>query len=307
VIVTRATRLDELVARFNTRDQARFYIERMGGSFGPYQEEHDAYQAATKALRAMLPPELRVHWLDRSFLPTYTFGDDDVVIALGPDGLVVNTAKYLDEQLLIAVNPAPRQIDGVLLPFRVATARNGIVRALSGKRVWADVTMARADLNDGQSLLALNDFFIGARSHVSARYRLKHGQGSEEQSSSGIIVSTGAGSTGWFRSILAGAAGVAEGFARVKHLDRLREGYRFDWESRELKYCVREPFASKTSDASLVFGRIDEVTPLVVESRMPQNGVIFSDGVEEDFLEFNSGAVATIRPAARTLRLVLPG
>jgi hypothetical protein len=37
---------------------------------------------------------------------------------------------------------------------------------------------------------------------------------------------------------------------------------------------------------------------------MPQNGVIFGDGVEEDFLQFNSGARAVIAPAARTLRLV---
>jgi hypothetical protein len=39
---------------------------------------------------------------------------------------------------------------------------------------------------------------------------------------------------------------------------------------------------------------------------MPQNGVIFSDGVEEDRLEFNSGAMATISLADRTLRLVVP-
>jgi hypothetical protein len=56
----------------------------------------------------------------------------------------------------------------------------------------------------------------------------------------------------------------------------------------------------------VVHGRIDKGTPLIIESRMPQNGVIFSDGVEEDFLAFNSGAVAMIAPASRTLRLVRP-
>jgi hypothetical protein len=39
---------------------------------------------------------------------------------------------------------------------------------------------------------------------------------------------------------------------------------------------------------------------------MPQNGVIFSDGVEEDRLDFNSGAVAMIGLAERTLHLVVP-
>jgi len=55
--------------------------------------------------------------------------------------------------------------------------------------------MARARLNDGQELLALNDLFIGRRTHVSARYALRVGDYVEDQSSSGIIVSTGAGST----------------------------------------------------------------------------------------------------------------
>jgi regulator of protease activity HflC (stomatin/prohibitin superfamily) len=43
-----------------------------------------------------------------------------------------------------------------------------------------------------------------------------------------------------------------------------------------------------------------------VESRMPSGGVIFSDGVEEDFLAFSAGATAHIRPAAQRARLVVP-
>ena len=39
---------------------------------------------------------------------------------------------------------------------------------------------------------------------------------------------------------------------------------------------------------------------------MPQNGVIFSDGVEDDRLDFNSGAIARIGLAERTLSLVVP-
>ena len=39
---------------------------------------------------------------------------------------------------------------------------------LGGSKVWRDVTMAQAVLNDGQRLLAVNDLFIGRRTHVSA-------------------------------------------------------------------------------------------------------------------------------------------
>src|SRR5688572_2622265 len=90
VIVTRATQLDELVRRFNTRDQARFYIEHMGGSFEEYESAHGAYESAREALREALPKGVRVQWVDRSFLPTFLFGPEELIVTLGPDGLVVN-------------------------------------------------------------------------------------------------------------------------------------------------------------------------------------------------------------------------
>jgi NAD kinase len=308
VIVTRATALEQLVERFNTRDQARFYIEHMGGGFDEYQKSHDAYHHALAFLQEAVPRKIRIQWIDRSFLPTFTFSAADVVVILGQDGLVVNAAKYLKQQLVVALNPDPARIDGVLLPFEFSSAAEAIARALSsgGRKVWRDVTMAQAVLNDGQSLLAVNDLFIGQRTHTSARYRLHHNQQEEEQSSSGIIVSTGAGSTGWNRSIVVGASGIVQAIGAKDSIKDVRDKYRFDWESRYLVFNVREPFPSKTTGAEIIHGKIEPKKPLEIISLMPQNGVIFSDGIEEDRLEFNSGTIAKIGLAERTLRLVVP-
>jgi hypothetical protein len=161
-------------------------------------------------------------------------------------------------------------------------------------------------LNDGQSIVAVNDLFIGQKTHVSARYGLRFAGKEENQSSSGIIVSTGAGSTGWFRSVVTGAAGIMESFAGWNGGDAARERYRFDWDADHLVFSIREPFVSKLSNAALVFGRIRRTTPLTIVSQMPQNGVIFSDGVEEDFLPFNSGAIAKVGLANRRLNLLMP-
>jgi len=79
----------------------------------------------------------------------------------------------------------------------------------SDKRPVSDATMAQAKLNTGETLSGVNDLFIGPRTHTSARYAIRIGDRSESHSSSGILVSTGLGSTGWLRSILAGATGVA--------------------------------------------------------------------------------------------------
>jgi NAD kinase len=307
VIVTRQTALEELIERFNTREQARFYIEHMGASFAEYEAAHDIYHASLDALKAALPDTVRQQFIERAFLPNFTFGPSDCAITLGPDGLVVNTAKYLSGQPLVAFNPDPQRIDGVLLPFHVFNAPRVLASTMRRNYAIKKVSMAKAQLNDGQVLHAVNDFFIGQRTHVSARYALRlqgaHGEVAEHQSSSGIIVSTGAGSTGWLRSVLTGAAGVVQA-QEGQSAELAPDTGRFDWEADYLVFSVREPFISKTSAAHTVFGRIEANDTLEVVSQMPQNGVIFSDGVEADYLEFNSGTIANIGLSEKKLHLV---
>jgi hypothetical protein len=192
----------------------------------------------------------------------------------------------------------------VLLPVSLPQVVPVLRAVKRGRFTTRDLRMARAELPDGQTLLAVNDLFIGAKTHVSARYRLSYRGKEEDQSSSGVIVSTGAGSTGWYRSVLTGAAGVVEAACPGVGVGLARDGYRFDPTADELRFCVREPFVSRTSAAGLVTGRLGPGDVLKITSQMPQNGVIFGDGVEADFLRLDSGTTATIGLAERRLRLV---
>lgn len=302
VVVTRKTRLDGLIERFNTRAQAKFYLEHAGLDYGDYEREHDLYRQAKERALAQLEVGLKVQVLDRALVPTYLFAPTDVVIVLGQDGTVANVAKYVGAQPIIGVNPDPSRFDGVLLPFHVDQLRQALTVTLEQRAAVREVTLAEALLSDGQRLLAFNDLFIGARTHVSAQYRLRRGDQAtpgERQSSSGIIVSTGAGSTGWLASVFAGvgALSVTQGGPRVS-------GQRMQWEDPRLFFVVREPFISKHSSATLTAGHLDPSTPLEIESLMPSGGVIFGDGVEDDALSFTSGLVASVRPAAQRARLV---
>jgi len=56
---------------------------------------------------------------------------------------------------------------------------------------------------------------------------------------------------------------------------------------------------------SLVFGRVTRQEPLTLVSQMPENGVIFSDGIEADYLEFNSGTQAVVDVADKKGYLVV--
>lgn len=325
VVITRRTAAEELADRFGTRAQARFYLEQeaarggAGPDFASVERDDQIYARARDLLRAALPRNdgaaaagggkqgVRAQWVDRSFLPTFTFGPRDLVVTLGPDGLVVNAAKYVPDGLpLLAFNPDPERIEGVLVPFSVHKANVRVARALRGEYDCRAITMARADLSDGQTLHAVNDLFVGRATHVSARYRLQVGDDPpENQSSSGIIVSTGAGSTGWLRSVVAGASGVVAARGGEPGAAGLPDAARFAWDAPFLRFSVREPWASKTTGARLVHGEIARGQVLEIVSQMPQNGVLFSDGVEEDFLPFNSGAVARIRVADKCVSLIV--
>jgi NAD kinase len=306
VLVTRKTRLDGLVERYNTVGQAKFYLEHSGGDFSQFQQEHEIYNEAVGRLRKDLEMMLKVQVIERGFLPNFLFAETDLIVAIGIDGLVANTAKYLEGQPLVAVNPDPAHIDGILLPFNVQQAAAAVREVMNNRAKVRRISMAEARLNDGQSLLAFNDLFIGVHSHVSARYLIQVKGLEEHHSSSGIIVSTGVGSSGWLSSLFNMANGMLQGF-RDTAKDSLQTlpPYRMDWEAERLVFVVREPFVSRTSGTKIVCGYIMSDSPLVLYSEMPEGGVIFSDGVEADYLAFNAGMIATIGPAKKKTNLVV--
>ena len=151
--------------------------------------------------------------------------------------------------------------------------------------------MARVRLEDGQTLRALNEVYIGHRSHQSARYVIDHEGKAERQSSSGVIVATGTGATGWARSIMTATG----------HMTPLAPT------DRRLAFFVREPWPSVATGASIAWGDVAHEGGLKVSSQMNEGGVIFADGLEEDHLAFGWGRTAQVSLAAETLDLVQPG
>jgi hypothetical protein len=288
--VTRRTRLEELVARHHTLAQARFYVEHLGADFSDYLKENAAYALGLQVTVDALQAWGRYQVVDRGYLPNFVFAPDDIVVALGQDGLVANTMKYLNGQPLVGLNPEPARWDGVLLPFRPQDLATVLPEVAAGKRPAKAVTMAEVTLSDGQRMRAVNDLFIGPRSHTSALYELETGGRRESQSSSGVIVSTGLGSTAWMKSVVVGAASIVQRLQPGRPVVYAAQA----WNAEQLTFAVREPFPSKASQVELTFGPVTREQPLKLRSRMPDHGVIFSDGIEADFLRFTAGVEATV-------------
>ncbi|MAT13866.1 MAG: hypothetical protein CMJ46_01190 [Planctomyces sp.] len=323
VVVTRKTRMENLRQRWSTRGQMHYmfrqnkaYAAMQGGDLEAaamlssgededildFEDEFETYQNAVGELQSELNLGYPVQVIDREYLPTVGFDMCSVVVVIGQDGLVANTAKYVGDVPIVAVNPDPGRFDGVLLPWQLPQVRQVVQRVIKGTYRTRDITLAEVQLQDDQRLLAFNDFYIGASSHVSSRYELTVGGMTEEQSSSGILVSTGAGSTGWISSVL----NMTRGVCRYLQSDvRPDKSLQMDWDERRLLWVVREPFRSRTTGVDLVCGELRAGEELLIESRMDSGGVIFSDGVESDFLEFNGGAIARVGVASQQARLVV--
>ncbi|MBL0742007.1 NAD(+)/NADH kinase [Chryseolinea lacunae] len=299
-VVVSQTRLEHLIERFNTKAQAKFYIEHAGGDFETYEEEHEVFHRSLGKVTQVAGRYGKMKVIERKFLPNFLFSDKDVVVVVGQDGLVANVAKYAGELPILAVNPDTVRNDGILLPYTVQNFERGLIALSNNTAKISQVTMAEAKTNEGQHLLAFNDLFIGPSSHTSARYRISYHDHSENQSSSGLIVSTGAGSTGWLSSVFNMTYGVQKTF----HSASASGNFKMNWDDDTLAFVVREPFQSKHSQTTVSGGFIAGVERLVIESHMPSNGIIFSDGVEADFLAFNAGTTVEIGLAKHKARLV---
>ena len=237
ILVKKKTRLETLIERFNTRAQTQFYIERSGGDFNDYQQEHEQFHHSLAQVQRQLSTVLKNKIVEQNFLPSFLFNANQVVIVVGQDGLVANTAKYVNGIPIIAINSDTARYDGVLLPFNSDNFMGAVENVLANRFNTNIATLAEAKLNDGQRLLAFNDLFIGASSHISARYRIEYQQQTEEQSSSGIIVSTQAGSTGWLSSVFNMSQGIQQ-FLEQQIPEKLTVNLAAD----QLMFAVREPF-----------------------------------------------------------------
>ena len=299
VLIKRRTRLEELKRRYNTIEQAKFYVEHLGADFNDYILEHENYYAALDRVRANAEMYARVQEIDREYIPNMIFGKEDVVVAVGQDGLVANTMKYLDGQPLIGVNPDVKRWDGQLLPFEAREMGTVLPKVLVGNYSERKVTMGKAETKDGQVLYSVNDFFVGINNHTSARYNIQYNNVIENQSSSGVIISTGLGMTGWHRSVMAEFQGMARAFnmGEIKMPE-------YQWDSDVLVFQVREPYPSRFTEAGLVYGEVGREDTLTFVSNMAVNGIVFSDCILDDAIEFNAGMELKISVSERMGRLV---
>jgi NAD kinase len=294
VVVHRPSELDLLIEAQGTRGQAEFFLRQRGRDLASAERRHDALQHALLLVDAAIPNGWRRAGVEREDLPRLRFDPEDIVLAVGQDGLVANVAKYVSGQPVIGVNPEPDVNPGVLVRHSAQTLPALLAAVAAGTAPVQRRCMVEALLDDGQTLRALNELYIGDAGHQSARYRLSPpgsavgGRPAEErQSSSGVLIGTGTGATGWCASLARDRRGAP---VLPGPLDET------------LAWFVREAWPSPATGASLTQGLIavGDTLALVAEGDL----VAFGDGLESDRLRVGWGQQIVVRAAEQHLTLV---
>ncbi|MFF4627217.1 NAD(+)/NADH kinase [Streptomyces griseorubiginosus] len=288
VLVHRTTEYEELVAHHGTHGQAAFFLSSRGRDIREVAERHERVRQALADVTSAIPLTWRQARVERADLDRFLFAPEDVVVVVGQDGLVANVAKYLAGQPVLGIDTEPGRNPGVLVRHRPRDTAG--LLAVAGRSV-DELTMVEAVADDTQRLVALNEIYLGAGGHQTARYRLGlEGDGGvvEAQASSGVLVGTGTGATGWLRSVW------QERGARLR-LPGPTEDL--------LVWFVREAWPSPATGTSLTAGELAARARLrlTVES---ERLIAFGDGMEGDALELTWGQTVEVGVCAERLRLV---
>lgn len=283
VLVHRRTAYADAVARHGTPGAADFFLRTRGRSLAELEEADEQQRRALATVAAAVPVDWRTGTVERADLSRFLFAPEDVVVVVGQDGLVANVAKYLSGQVVVGIDPAPGRNAGVLVPHPASAARDLLHRSISGPPCELR-TMVCASTDDGQELHALNEVFVGHRSHQTARYVLTAGDRREEQASSGVVAGTGTGATGWLASLARGRAGLPAPTDAT------------------LAWFVREAWPSRTTGADLVAGAVRD-EPLTLDV-LSDELVVFGDGLEDDRLTVSRGQRITVTVSPRRLALL---
>ncbi len=192
----------------------------------------------------------KVHYdeITTAFLDRVDFNKYNIVICVGGDGTLLRTSYFIEDQLVLGVNSDNANSIGYLLNVSKDNLKQAIAKIAKNKYSVEKRTRINTYKNGKFIGGALNEIFVGHKDpyKVLEYFIGIDGRKSIHMKSSGTLVSTGSGSTGWMHS-----AG----------------GQDFDKTSRKLEYLVREPLQKYLTPLShqMVFVKKQELYLLVKE------------------------------------------
>jgi len=202
------------------------------------------------------------------------FSDLDLIITIGGDGTFIRAAHFIKEAFILGINSEPENSEGALKSLKENEIEK-LKEILNGK--YSILERDRMQISiDGKSISypILNEVYFGAEHQFhTSRYVLEFNGEKEEQRSSGVLISTGSGSTAWYKS-----AG----------------GTPFQADSKKLKFLVREPYSGKIFKPKIMHGEIHENQKIKIISKKHAEQIFAIDSNLIFPFNFNSIAEVSI-------------
>ena len=210
----------------------------------------------------------------------------DAVIVVGGDGTLLRASHFIERTPVLHVSAGRQKHEAFFARASPKDFARKIRLLLQGKYKITRLMRLEATLN-GRKLpyKALNELYIGSKEpfHV-ARYKLIIGKRGEEQKSSGVIISTPAGSYAWAKS-----AG----------------GKLLPLTAKKIQYIVREPYFGRLTKPKLIKGVLGGNEKIVLVSKIweKHEGTVVIDSYQKKF-DFNKGDRLVVKASKQPLNLV---
>lgn len=270
-----------------TDEQLLAQYRARGIDAAPILACHETLERGTHLLEKVLGAGKVV---TRDALSLEALAPDTVVVALGGDDHFKHVAQFVGDRLVLAVNPDPWRSDGALTSCMSEELPDVLDALTSGNYTVEEWTRLEA-LLDGKPIgqcmseVRLSESDVDDMSH----HRVCQGDACAEQKGSGLLVATGAGSTGWFRSA---------GRYQFPH------GNEFGRTERLARYILREPHSGRLLSENMWYGEVTPKQSLLIESLNDGAATISFDAVRKE--PFLRGAKVELRISEHPLRVIKP-
>ncbi|MBI3394779.1 MAG: NAD+ kinase [Spirochaetia bacterium] len=203
VLAVKRSKWERDLVRYGSRDMVKRLYETQNHNFQRVYDSHKRQESGLERIRTAVPEWPLVF---REDLDHIDLSGMDCIVSFGGDNHFVFVSHISRDLPVLGINSDPSTSLGALLYFTtdsfVEKISPGNVKLVAEQ--WTRIE-GRIEYADGRrTTVGPATSEISIRSSFSdaiSRYVVRAGEGAwEEQKSSGMLLSTGAGSTGWFRN-----------------------------------------------------------------------------------------------------------
>jgi len=285
LIVTKQSKYEYEIEKFKlTDEELKEKYKHEHANLNAILSSHEAQINSRTKIKELLPYAEMIPMNKLKETTSYS-----LIISFGGDNSFTYTSHYAGDTPIIGINSDPLRSVGALCMWSSKDLEETIETILKEEYEIENWTRLKTTINDEKITSATSEYYFGEKQRKDMSRNTIEYRGKEyEQKSSGIIIATGAGSTGWYNS--------ANRFL-------FPEGNTFTKTEKKAVFINTEPYAYTRKIGELYAGEIREGEKLIIHSLNDEGGTVSCDSWEEyDFIRGKTAVIEIGEP----LRVITP-